>query len=200
MSKRPGNILLSHPVSGGGGWRVIPELSDDELRLIGLITTQWANLEHTLYEASNAFAEQLGITAHIDIEDISFDRRLRAFRDLAKVAPPEDAEHIRRLSDCIANLKDDRHKITHGLWDWDRSNPDRLTALSFRPKYGYEKPFDKQKLEKLADRIGECIFNIMFPNGWSPDLISSVSTRPLGKAVPFSEIDWPSAYIEEQES
>jgi len=87
MSKRPGNILLSHPVSGGGGWRVIPELSDDELRLIGLITTQWANLEHTLYEASNAFAEQLGITAHIDIEDISFDRRLRAFRDLAKVAP-----------------------------------------------------------------------------------------------------------------
>lgn len=196
---RPKNILLSHPVSSGGGWGVIPELSDDELRLIGLITAQWANLEHTLYEASNAIAEQLGTTAHKDIEDISFDKRLRAFRDLAKEAPIEDANHIRKLSDHIANLKDDRHKITHGLWDWDRSDPDRLTALSFRPKYGFEKPFDKQKLEKLADRIGECIFNIMFPNGWGPDLISSARTRPLGKAIPASEIDWPKAYMDERE-
>lgn len=190
MSTRQKNILLAYTVKGSGGWRVIPELSDDELRLIGLITAQWANLEHALYEASVAIAEQLGISADRNVEDISFDKRLRAFRDLAKAASAEGANNIQKLSDRIANLKDDRHKITHGLWDWDRSDPDKLTAHSFRPKYGFEKPFDKEKLEKLSNKIGECIFIIMFPDGFRPDRLHG-NPRPLGTPLVSSEIDWP---------
>lgn len=177
MSHRSRQHIVEYPLTDKGNWRVTSELSDDELRLIGLVTVQWANLEHALYEISLTVEKLIGSTPNKAFGDISFDRRLRAFRDLAEHAPQDAGEYIRKLCDRIAQLKDDRHKITHGLWDWDRSNPEKLFATSFRPKYDFNKRFDKVKLQKLANQIGECTFNIICPSG-SPMLESGVLPRP----------------------
>jgi len=55
----------------------------------------------------------------------------------------------------IHRLKTDRHKITHGVWDWNYHNPYTPIVSSKKRKHEFEEPFDFEKLIKLAERIAE---------------------------------------------
>ena len=91
------------------------DLVPDELQAIGLITVQWAHLEHCLYFRSCEIAAALRLAEPNDLRSLSFTRRLRAFRSLAKQLPDAERKKWGSSSDRIANAEGTRHNITHGL-------------------------------------------------------------------------------------
>jgi hypothetical protein len=165
-------------------WQIEPDLTPEELQAIGLITVQWAHLEHSLLVRTFFLAESTNVDMPKDATNTSFAKRLRAFRDLAKSIGDEDEKAaIEKLADHIANAEDQRHKITHGMWDWDEANPEKLAAYSFRKPFEYEHPFDLKKLHKLADRLGELLFELSFQNG-----LSDVQPMPFPQRFPGTPV------------
>lgn len=151
--------------------RIEFELDKEESAAIGRVTAHWAYLEHAVYSASKGISTAVGIDLPQDALSTSFKRRLTALRLLVEeFAPDQERKRMLSLVGKIANAEQDRHRVTHGLWEWDKANPERIAASSFRPGFEFEKLFDTRKLHDLADRIGEASFSLEHPDGWEAGL------------------------------
>ena len=151
----------------GGPSRVEFELDEAECAAIGRVTAHWAYLEHAVYFATLELADRFGMPAPEDAKRSSFTRRLGALTQMSRKIPDDDErKRLERLVSRIANAEQDRHKMTHGIWDWDHADPERLSASSFRPGYEFEKRYDTAALHNLASRIGEISFALQYPEGW----------------------------------
>ena len=153
---------------GKGRPQIVSELTERELGAIGLVTVQWSYLEHQLYELALSIAGGLDIDpAPQEIHSSSFDRRCEALKSLLNNAgfPEQGRKRLSGLLHRTRRVEVDRHKITHGLWDWDYSNPYRPKASSQRKPHVFEEGFDLTKLVRLAERIGEINFELTFPAG-----------------------------------
>jgi hypothetical protein len=114
----------------------IRELSDGEIYAVGMITVHWAFLEHALFLDTARRVNRAKLRSMPpDADSLSFDRRLAAWRTIvdATITRPKDRKRLFDLHQRIARTKTMRHRVTHGLWKWFPSNPDRLMAHSFRP-------------------------------------------------------------------
>jgi hypothetical protein len=132
-----GMTLISKDISTGAG-SVEFELDEKECAAIGRVTVHWAYLEHAVLLATFNLAAVQATPVPRDSKSAAFSRRLRALGILAKQSPDEsERRRLERLIGRIANAEQDRHKMTHGIWDWDRANPERLQASSFRPGYEF---------------------------------------------------------------
>jgi hypothetical protein len=154
------------------------DIDGAELIAIGRVITQWAYLEHGVYAVTVAIASEAGARLPDDALHTSFKRRLRAMRLTVEeyFANPDKARALRLIS-RIANAEQDRHKITHGLWEWDRQNPERIAASSFRPGFEFEKMFDAARINKLADEIGTISFELEYPGGMEEVFLSHADEK-----------------------
>ncbi|HEY0164082.1 MAG TPA: hypothetical protein VGB39_01785, partial [Sphingomicrobium sp.] len=142
------------------------DIDDAELTAIGRVTVQWAYLEHGVFAVTLQMSHGAEMDLPKDALHASFKRRLRALHLLVEEQTTgEDRTRLLRLLGQIANAEQDRHKITHGMWEWDKENPERIAASSFRPGYEFEKTFDAERINKLADNIGQINFALEYPGG-----------------------------------
>lgn len=159
-------IQLAKDLKTGKG-HIEFDIDEQEYCAIGRVTAQWAYLGHGVYAVTANIAKANGREVPGDARSTSFQRRLSALRLLIEeCVPGAEREQMLKLISRIANAEQDRHKITHAMWDWDRANPDRISASSFRPGLEFEKKFDAQKMHELANRIGEISFELEYPEGW----------------------------------
>lgn len=151
-----------------GEMRVEFELDETELYAIGRVTVHWAYLEHSIQGASQALADAAGMDLPTDATNLSFTRRLRAFRLLVEklVAEPH-RDRLLRLVSRIANAEAERHKVTHGLWVWDLENPEKINAWSYRYGREFDQAFSADKLHTLANKIGSISADLEFPDGFA---------------------------------
>ncbi len=148
--------------------RIEFDLDADEYRAIGRITVQWAYLEHGIYAVTESIASTAQVELPKEALHTSLKRRLQALRSLIeKHCEDDEKERLLKLISRIANAMQDRHKITHAMWDWDSENPDRINASSFRPTHEFEKVYDARAMDSLADKIGEISFALEYPKGWN---------------------------------
>lgn len=175
-------VMISIDMEKPGAKPIIEcELTPKELQLIGLITVQWAHLEHCLFITSLDLAEQVGYSDLSDIKNLSFTRRLQGFRKLCELLDSNEAARWSKVADRIANLEGTRHKVTHGLWLWKTA--DELSSIiSLRPPYNFNMKINAKRLEKLGNQIGELIFELSFPNGLAdvepiPPIIRASATK-----------------------
>lgn len=147
--------------------RLGTELSMLEFAAIGYVTVSWAQLEHLLLQSTTELADKANVPIPADATATSFKKRIRALRKLAKevITGPKTRQKFLNLLNKISDIQQGRHRITHGLWDWMPTDPDKLQASSFRPPYEFEEPFDHHKLVKLAEQIGEINFQLAYPKG-----------------------------------
>lgn len=165
------------------------ELDESECAAIGRVTAHWAYLEHVVFSVTKGIAEVVGVNIPNDALNMSFSRRLGAMRVLVEQhAEPPERKRMERLIGMIANAEQDRHKMTHALWDWDPQNPERIHASSFRPRFEFEKSFDAASLHKLADRIGQVSFELKYPTGWDDAFRETLAENadPDGNVAFFS--------------
>jgi hypothetical protein len=151
----------------GNRHSIITDLEDEELCAIGRITVQWSYLEHMIFSHSEEMAEFLKIPPPEDMFSLSFKKRLRAWRLLVKAIPDgaQDKAAYLKVGIKIGNLERSRHRITHGMWDWEPKNPQKLKASSYRRPHQFNEPFDAHKLRDLADQIGVATFQFRYPTG-----------------------------------
>ena len=159
--------------------RIGTELVMLEYAAIGFVTVSWAQLEHLILQRTVELAENAGVPIPEDATALSFKKRIRALRTLAKevIAGPKTQKKFLALLMKISGAERSRNRITHGLWDWMRVAPDRLQASSFRPPYEFEEPFDYEKLINLAERIGELNFQLAYPRGRAQAMREVIQSR-----------------------
>jgi hypothetical protein len=186
-------------------YMITHELEPSELMAIGEVTVQWSHLEHVLYVRTLQLAKTANELEPEEAKSLSFATRLKAWKALFRkvVTDPEKLSRLERMHERIASSEDLRHKITHGLWDFNRSDPYALTASSFRMPYQFERKLDFAKLVKLAQRISEINFHLHFPDGPSSlepsqshssrSFLQSITTqeRPPMPRLLVAELDKP---------
>jgi hypothetical protein len=181
---RPSHAAVEIPIGAKDAKpQIVSELTPEELQAIGLITVQWAHLEHCLHFRSVQLAVVANVAEPKHLLSVSFTRRLRAFRELACKLSSPAKEKWKRIVDRIANAEGDRHKVTHGLWIWESAQDNDLVAVaSFRAPHKYEPHFNLPRLSLLAERINELLFELSFPEGELEALMTAVPIRPRGKS------------------
>ncbi len=158
--------VVTFPTGNSTKPYVDTDLDIKELAAIGFVTVQWGSLENTIYEYTKVICQSVHINIPEHAESDSFKRRFKLFRRLVnEYAPQEEKDRIAPFLSMVDQLKVDRHKVTHGLWDWEQSNPNKLRSSSNRGRFSFEKGFNIDKLVELATRIGEAHYGIAYPNG-----------------------------------
>jgi hypothetical protein len=183
MAKR--GVAVVTVARRGDKWIIDTDLNTGELRAIGLVTVQWAHLEHSVLVHSVLIAQQIDEPIDGDAASLSFSRRLAEFRRLASSSklPATDSRRYIKICDRIANLESQRHKVAHALWEWDTDEPTTLAARSFRPRARFDVPIKVERIEKLAEKIGELLFDMDFPDG--PDFENvAISVPRASKRAP----------------
>ena len=144
-----------------------PDLEEEELAAIGYVTAQWAHLEHAILASTFVLSSKNGVALPKDATNLSFEKRLDAWRITIERFVTDEKEKARllKLVSKAANLSASRHKLAHGLWAWDYSDPATLKAFSFRPKVDFEAHFNAEGIRQLGEKIGELNFALSFPGG-----------------------------------
>ncbi len=156
-------ILISYK---DGRHRIEPDLIEAEIYAIGYVTAAWAILEHNIFLITSGLAEETGIPLPEDAKSGSFIRRLRTFRSVVlETLGKKQAQPFMKIADSIGSMERSRHRITHGIWEWHPSKPEKVKGLSFRTPYEFEEPFDVKKLMGIGYRIGEFNFQLLYPGG-----------------------------------
>lgn len=157
---------LSKDLRSGTG-RIEFEIDADEYVAMGRVTAQWAYLEHGIFALTAFIANSAKVNIPDDALNTSFKRRLNALRSLAEQHCSEDeGKRLSTLFGKITNAQKDRNQITHAMWDYDPTSPDKIVASSFRPRHEFETLYDAAKMNSLADRLGEINFALEYPEGW----------------------------------
>jgi hypothetical protein len=151
-----------------GKHRIETDVTEPELAAIGRVEVLWSELEHCLLYVTRQLAGDDPLDMPDDATALSFKRRVSAYRELirAKVTDAKQREALLALAKNLSALAASRHRVTHGLWDWEYAKPEALRASSFRAPYTFTERFDFNKLIKLGTRIGEVVFAVRFPGGW----------------------------------
>lgn len=161
--------------------RIESDLVEAEYYAIGYVTVAWAILEHNIFLITFGLAEEAGIPLPEDAKSNSFIKRLRTFRLIVnETLSKKHVKNLNQIADLIGSIEINRHRIIHGLWEWDPSKPEKLKVLSFRPPYEFEEPFDVDKLMNFGKRVNEINFQLLYPGGKDQameDWIESVVER-----------------------
>jgi hypothetical protein len=163
MREHTFRVLLA---TRGNRHRIESDLEEKELAAIGYVVTQWAYLEHAVLAHTIELCSAKGAPLPKDATNLSFDRRLRAWRNtIQDLAPADKKKQLLALHSKAANLEQRRHKIAHGLWTWEYGDPETMTSFSFRPRVDFEAEFDFEGLVQLGHKIGEINFDLTYPGG-----------------------------------
>jgi hypothetical protein len=141
------------------------DITQDEFYAIGVVTVQWAYLEHALFYRSRAIAKKAKMIMPRDTTDFSFTKRLRAFRQIvnACIKSTRDREYCLNVASAIGNAEGNRHRITHDLWYYNPKNPEQLWSVKSRPPIQRYEPFNLDKLLAFGERVGKLLFLLIYP-------------------------------------
>jgi hypothetical protein len=145
--------------------RLEPDLVEEELAAIGYVTAQWAHLEHEIL--ANTLVLSGEAAPPKEATSLAFGKRLDAWRVTIErfVTDKKEKARLLKLVSKAANLSASRHKLAHGLWTWDYTDPKTLRAFSFRPNVQFEADFNAEGIRRLGERIGELSFELSCPGG-----------------------------------
>lgn len=153
-------------LTGQKNHRLDFELTPQELSLIGDITAKWAFLEHSIFVSSLDIANQAGIVPPSEVTNNSFKKRYGEWKRLVRTYAPEDkANQFKALFGRIAIAEKSRHKVTHGLWNYNPVFPNRLELKSLRSPHEFSIAFDIEALSGLATELARIAFLLNYPNG-----------------------------------
>jgi hypothetical protein len=143
------------------------DISDAETFAIGRMTTSWAMLEHQMLVTTLCLAEKFDHPIDNAIASFSFDKRFALLRELGnRLTNPRRKAFFDAIVSRIANIQSERQDLTHGLWDWEYSNPGKIKLQAHpRRKAKHKKNYDHERILAIARKIGEINFDLQYPLG-----------------------------------
>jgi len=144
-----------------------PDLSEYEMYAIGKMTASWGLLESQLLSIALELADHSHHSLPPDfVTNNSMSKTLKELKAITNsiVRPVEVKIFLESILKRVHRLKSQRHTLTHGMFSWDDKNPAKLKVQTRKRKQQSER-FDADKIDRLAEKIGELNFEIMYPRG-----------------------------------
>lgn len=131
------------------------ELSTNEYTALGIVSAQWSFLEHVLSELSRRLCNRMNFPIPQSLSSLSFKSRLRAFFDISTELKSQGYAtfNLFKLHSDIDKASKKRHKLIHGLWDYNSTNPFSISLYSDRAKVAFRAEEDLDSVMKLSSEI-----------------------------------------------
>jgi len=157
-------VMITTPIDKTAPCSLSLDLEPRELGSIGYVMTQWALLEHELFFATASLAERGKLLLPKEAWDLSFTKRLNAFRTIVKASTRSKSRQTRLLglSDRIGTAEGNRHRIAHDFWTYNPKRIDQLWSMNVRRPNSRMVPFSSEKLWSLGDLFGQLAFELRF--------------------------------------
>ena len=132
------------------------QLTDEELYALGMVSAQWAALEMLLDTNTVWCSERHKKLLPKSYYQDGFRNKRTAFVDLARLAklPIDQLAAIEAANTDMANLVDERHKLTHGAAY--RYHPNRgvqFISATGRPKRNFRHRTTLKRMCMLAENV-----------------------------------------------
>lgn len=144
------------------------ELSERELVCIGTIVALWGSLEYEI------FCQTLMCFGHLSdsqlpkpMNNLQFSQVLGLWEiHVVNSAIGKRKEVLQEQLKDIRHHKDFRDALVHGMWDWSRSEPEKITATRVRKTEVVVTHFTADSLASFASALETMNFKIRFPEGF----------------------------------
>lgn len=147
-------------------------VGDKEFRAIGHVAAQWAFLENHIDSAIFVLAHQPA-TKHLEIKPaLSFTRRMKNLRHMAKEAlknAPEALSELLEIAQEASSLRSVRDDIIHGEWRFVKADGGKTVRgihiySSVRDVKYRSIPFSAENAEEIAAKISYATYKLII---WS---------------------------------
>lgn len=145
------------------------ELTSKETYLIGNIVAQWGALEHEIFNQTLlSFDDSVDdkIVLPKEMNNLQFTGVLDLWKSrVIKKAKPAKSKVLQQQYDRIVALKEYRNALVHGMWNWSKTDPRKISVTRIRKKEINTTHFTVEDLADFADRLAAINFKIRFPRG-----------------------------------
>lgn len=145
------------------------ELTARETYLIGNIVAQWGALEHEIFHQtllSFDDPEDDEITLPKEMNNLQFTGVLGLWKSrVIDKAKPGRSRVLQQQYDRIVALKEYRNALVHGMWNWSKTDPRKISVTRIRKKEINTTHFTVEDLADFADRLAAINFKIRCPRG-----------------------------------
>ncbi|OXJ32693.1 hypothetical protein CFB82_20125 [Burkholderia sp. HI2714] len=145
------------------------ELSDRETFHIGRIIALWGALEHELF-VQTLMTFDLG-TGELEklpkkMNGIQFTETLDLWKERVVGAAEGKRREVLELQyERICFFQEFRHALVHGMWDWSKSDPGRITSVRINKRVVRRVHFTADDLEQFNLALQRINFRIRYPGG-----------------------------------
>jgi hypothetical protein len=173
MDRRGSLVGILFPVGGKSKPCMHFDLSKDELGLIGFATVHWAYLEHRLLMATIEIADELKLVVPKNATQNGFNKRLAAFREIVGGIPEEkERDRFLKIASQVSKENGFRQKLIHGIWSYDRTNPEVLHVEVSRSNNPPKAFFRADVIRRFCVRVGELSFQLTYPEGYTSERLA----------------------------
>jgi hypothetical protein len=144
-------------------------LADDEICFIGKIVAHWGAIEHEIFRQTlQTFDTQESEVAELPkaMNNLSFTKVLELW-DERVVAHAEEPRRsvLEKQKDKIESYQDYRNALVHGMWDWERGQPEVVTTTRIRKKEIITTKFNEGDLNDFYTELAQINLYLRYPGG-----------------------------------
>ncbi|MDB5988965.1 MAG: hypothetical protein JWQ10_368 [Herbaspirillum sp.] len=145
------------------------ELSDRETFFIGHIIAQWGALEHEIFiQTLKTFdrTEDEELVLPSQMNNLSFTSVLAIWKTrVADQAEGKRGAVLLEEYQKIIELHEHRNALVHGMWDWSKSDPTKISIVRIRKKEIITVHFTADDLQDFSLRVAKINFKLRYPGG-----------------------------------
>lgn len=144
-------------------------LADDELFFIGKIVAHWGAIEHEIFiQTLQTFDAQESGAVELPkaMNNMSFSKVLELWYERV-VAHTEDPKRsvLEKQKKKIESYQDYRNALVHGMWEWDRNQPEVVKTTRIRKKEVITTKFNEGDLHDFYTELAQINLYIRYPGG-----------------------------------
>jgi hypothetical protein len=144
-------------------------LADDELFFIGKIVAHWGSIEHEIFiQTLQTFDVQEPELAELPkaMNNMSFSKVLELWHErvVAHTEEPKRAV-LEKQKNKIESYQDYRNALVHGMWDWERGQPEVVITTRIRKKEVITTKFNGGDLNDFYTELAQINLYIRYPGG-----------------------------------
>lgn len=140
-------------------------LSERELYFIGRIVAAWGSVESEIFVQT---VQALNPDSVDDLPSAMNNLQPSRVRELWKEHVVDKANGKRRdilleQHRKIEQYSEDRHALVHGMWEWSKSEPQKLTVWRVKKNKLEQKVYTADDLMNMSMAVDEVAYYIRFP-------------------------------------
>ena len=186
------------PQSGSDIMRLLDlELSDRELYFIGRIVAAWGSIESEIFLQT---VQALNPDSFDNLPTAMNNLQPSRVRELWKEHVVDKATGKRRdvlleQHRKIEQYSEDRHAIVHGMWEWSKSELEKITVWRVKKNKLEQKVYTADDLMNISMAVDEIAYYIGFPTDGELADVGAFMSRKMRATLtrhPLAKDLWPS--------